>query len=238
MRSISRLGILAVTAAFAAAACGDSSGPGVGPVALLTDVAFVDYDLSSIGSEASQMEFTIKSFGLIVTQVNAIDSTTLATELSGSGVFVVPEETGPVASTLTAGAKAVLRRFVDSTGGVLIVVPDDPGLALLDTLFDYAIVAGVDSAFTRLSPAASGTPFAGGPAIIWDNNGTYYIHPASLPPGGKAIYTLGSNSGASVAYIRQGRGVVVLLGWDWYLAAPHGPQDGGWIEVLRRALRS
>jgi len=30
----------------------------------------------------------------------------------------------------------------------------------------------------------------------------------------------------------------VLIGWNWYNAAPHGSQDGGWLEILRRALRS
>lgn len=238
MRLFKRLGFIAVAGAFAATACGDSSGPGVGPVALLIDSAYADYDPVSSGSEASQLEYTIKSFGLTVTQITAIDSTSFATALNGSGVLVIPESNGDLATDLSAGARSLLRHFVDSSGGVLIIVPDDGGLALLDSLFAYAIASGADSEITSLTAAAAGTPFAGGPAFIWDNNGTYYFDPATLPTGGKSIYAIGSNTGASVAYIPQGRGVVVLIGWDWYQAAPHGPQDGGWLEVLRRALRS
>lgn len=241
MRVVSGVGILAVVSALAgAAACGDSSGPGVGPVALLTNPVWVDYDTSLTGSEASNMEFTIKSFTLIVRQVNANDSTSLATAFSGAGVLVVPEERNTdFTTTLTAGAKTVLRRFVEVNGGVLVIVPDSRGLVLLDTLFNYAIVGGFagDSGILNAT-AAAGTPFAAGPAVLPDNNRIYYFDPTTLPTGGKAVYRDTLNASASVAYIPQGNGVVVLIGWDWFDAMPKGAQDGGWIEALRRALRS
>lgn len=240
MRVVSGVGILAVVSALAgAAACGDSSGPGVGPVALLTNPLYVDYDTADIGSEASNIEFTIKSFTLTVRQVNAIDSTALATALGGAGVFVVPEqETGSVAPVLTAGAKTVIRRFVEVNGGVLVIVPDDAGVALLDTLFNYAIDNSFGGDSSRLNATnAAGTPFAGGPAVLPNNDGTYYFGPLSLPTGGKAIYRDTTvNASAAVAYIPQGAGYVVLVGWDWYDAKPHGAQDNGWLEALRRAL--
>jgi hypothetical protein len=234
-----RLRLAVATAAFAVAACGDSNGPGNGPVALLTDVSYVDYDTSSTGSEASELEFTLKSFGVTVTQVNAIDSANLATILAGTRAFVIPEAGGDISLDLTDGAKTVLRRFVDSAGGVLVVTADDAGFALIDTLFIYSIVAGPDSQYTHLNVAgAAGTPFAGGPSVLYENEGTYYIDVATLPAASDAIYTHSGGAFASVAYIPQGRGVVVLIGWDWYNATPHGSQDGGWLEILRRALRS
>lgn len=239
MRVVSGVGILAlVTALAGAAACGDSSGPGVGPVALLTNTVWVDYDTALIGSEASNMEYTIKFLTLTVRQVNANDSTSLATAVGGAGVFVVPEEKNTdFTTTLTAGAKTVLRRFVEVNGGVLVVVPDSRGLALLDTLFNYAIVGNFAGDSSRLNAtAAAGTPFAGGPAVLPDNNGTYYIDPTTLPTGGKAVYRDTVNASAAVSYIPQGAGFVVLVGWDWYDAKPKGAQDNGWVEGLRRAL--
>src|SRR5687767_4670956 len=168
MRSgIRRGGVAAL--AISAAACGDSNGPGGGAAALLTAGSYVDYDTASTGAESSQLEFTLKSFGVTVTPVNAIDSANLATILAGTGAFVIPEVGGDIALDLTEGAKTVLRRFVDSTGGVLIVTADGPGFALLDTLFTYSIVAGPDSQYTHLDAAgAAGTPFAGGPSILYE----------------------------------------------------------------------
>lgn len=240
MRAVVRWSLAAAFGTFTVAACGDSSGPAGGPVALFTNGTIVDYDTSLSGSEASQLEFTLKSFGLTVRQVVDFDSTALATALSGTGAFVMPERAGNIAPLMTEGAKTVLRRFVDSSGGVLIITPDGAGIDLLDTLFNYALVSGPDTSerITLNAGAAAGTPFSGGPAFIWNNNGTYYFDPTSLPPGGKAIYIDGANPGGAVAYIPQGRGVVVLIGWDWWQAAPHGSQDGGWLEILRRALRS
>jgi hypothetical protein len=231
--------VVAAALATLAVACGDANGPGGGTAALLTAGSYVDYDTASTGSESSQLEFTLKSFGVTVTQVNAIDSANLATILAGTGAFVIPEAGGDIALDLTAGAKTVLRRFVDSSGGVLIVTADNAGLALVDTLFAYSIVAGADSQYTHLDAAgAAGTPFAGGPSLLFENEGTYYLDVSTLPAAGDAIYVHSGGAFASVAYIPQGRGVVVLIGWDWYNAAPHGSQDGGWLEMLRRALRS
>lgn len=234
------VGFIAVTGLFAAVACGDSSGPG-GPsrVALLTDPRFVQYDTSDYGAEASELEFTIRSYGIAVAPVTAYDSATLAAALAQNTVFVIPEQEGAfaLADSLTAGARTVLTRFVDSSGGLLIIVPDAKGRALIDTLFGHVLAGGFGDNSYPVGSAASATPFAGGPAQVWDNDGTYTVDPTSLPTGAKIIYQ-GASSSVVVATIPQGRGTITLLSWDWYNAEPHGSQDGGWIEVLRRALRN
>ena len=71
---------------------------------------------------------------------------------------------------------------------------------------------------------------------IWEADGVYLIDPSYLPGEAQIIYQ-GANDGVAVAIVPRGRGAVIFIGWDWYNAAPHGSQDGGWIEVLRRALR-
>jgi hypothetical protein len=37
--------------------------------------------------------------------------------------------------------------------------------------------------------------------------------------------------------IPNGSGNVILLGWDWYDAAPVGAEDGGWNAVFEAAVR-
>jgi hypothetical protein len=235
---VKRTALCAVAAAALglAAACGDSGGPG-GPseVLLFTNASFVDYDTSDMGSEASQMEYTLNSFGVATTPFTAYDSASFAAILPQHRVLVIPEqENNWLVDSMTLGARTALRRFVDSGGGLLIVSADNGGIVLVDSVFRFTMVPGTNNDAYRLRTDAP-APFAGGPAIIWNNDGTNAIETTGMPPA-QWIYQ-GDDGGVPVAVIHEGRGAIVMLGWDWYAAAPHGPQDGGWIEVLRRALR-
>jgi hypothetical protein len=243
MGVVSRVGFVAVTAAFAAAACGDSSGPGGGSVVLFVSPTYSQYDTADIGSEASEIEFTLKELGVTVTQQLAIDSASLATALRTTGVFIIPEqELRGLTLDLTNGAKTALRRFVDTTGGTLILNSDGGGnaFALLDTLFNYAILDGAGTAtgyYPLNATAAAGTSFAGGPSVLYDADATYSLDSASLPTGAKIIYRDPGSGSVALAAIPQGRGVVVVLAYDWYNAEPHGAQGGGWATALRNAVR-
>lgn len=238
MQVVRRLSVLVVCGAFAIAGCGDSSGPGSpSSVALLTHTSFVEYDTADYAAESSELEFTIRSYGIAVAPIAAYDSTTIA-GLSQHAAFVVPEQEvgNSLVDSLGAGALTVLRRFVDSGGGALVVVPDDAGRALIDTLFGYALDRWFNASnYQLVTGNSNGTAFAGGPSQIWDNDGTYALDPTTLPPGARIIYQA-ANGAVAVGVIPQGRGAIILLGWDWYNAEPHGSQDGGWIEAFRRAL--
>lgn len=234
-----RILTLAATVAIAvAAACGDANGPGgPGQVALLMDTLLFDYDSTDNGAEASEMEHTIKSFGIGVTRVNAVDSATLAGVLATHTVLVIPEALGGFDDSLKTGAQAVIRNWVDSTGGLLIINHNATNRQVLDSLFGYALATGTSTDRGLLNAAdAAGTPFEGGPAVIWDNSAVTELTSASLPAGTLEIYTTVGGD-VSVGVVAQGNGAVVLLGWDWLDAAPFGAQDGGWLEVLRRAIR-
>lgn len=242
MRGASLSSVAVVAAAVLAAACGDSSGPRApSSVALFAHSTFVEYDTANYRAEASQLEFTVRSFGVRVAPVVAYDSATLAATFAQHRMLIIPElERGAeLADSLSPGAKAALRQFVDSGGGTLIFMNDyfGRGLAVIDTLFGYAIQAGFYNDTYELSAGAAGTPFAGGALRIWDNDATYTIDPTNLPSQATIVYQ-GAGGSVAVATIPQGRGRIVLLAYDWYNAAPHGSQDGGWVDVLRRALRS
>lgn len=244
MRVSSGVGLVALMALFAAAACGDSSGPGGGSALLFVNTTYVQYDTADVGAEGSQMEFTLKKLGIAVTYHTAIDSASLAAALRTTGVFIIPEqEVKALALDLSPGAKLALRQFVDSSGGTLIVNADGYGrlFGLLDTLFDYAIVAGATSAtsaFPLNASAAAGTSFAGGLPVLYEGDATYAMEPTSLPVAARIIYQAPGGGRVAVTVIPQGRGAIVILAYDWYNAEPHGGQDGGWTEILHRALRN
>ena len=222
-------------------ACSDSSGPGeVSRVALLVNSNFVSYDTSDNGAEASEMEFTLVDLGVTITQVTDVDSASLAADLANSQALVIPENGGAaftLIDSLSSGALSLIRTFVDARGGILIVIPDASSLALLDSLWGYTIGGGANLDPYPLDPAeASGTAFAGGPTQVLDNDATFVTADSTYPAAARLVYRVGAE--VAVAVIPQGAGAVVVLGWDWFDAVPHGRQNGHWPEILRRALRS
>jgi len=80
------------------------------------------------------------------------------------------------------------------------------------------------------------TQFAGGPPSLPENNGTSGVTAGSLPLGAKAPYVNPAGK-QTVAAIPHGLGRAVYLGWDWFQAVPLGAVDGGWLEILDRAVR-
>lgn len=234
MRTHTRL--LALTAIILAAACGDSNGPGPSAVALFARPNFVDYDTTDFYATASQAEFTFASLGAPVTTFTGIDSAAFAAVLGANGLLFLPVSAGyDLGDSLPAASKTLLRDFVDSSGGVLVVAGDGMGLAMLDTLWGFTIISASNQNYYSLGAGAAGTGFAGGSALVWDNETMYTVDGTSLPVGAKVIYANGSD--VAFALIPHGRGTVVICGWDLAAGVPHGPQDGGWIDVLRRMLR-
>ena len=74
-------------------------------------------------------------------------------------------------------------------------------------------------------------------AVLYEADATYSLDSASLPTGARIIYHDPGSGGVAVAVIPQGRGVAVVLAYDWYNAEPRGAQGGGWANALRNALR-
>ena len=235
MNRLWTLGVAAMVA-FAAACGDDDSGPG--SVALFTDTLHFDYDTLVTGSEASELEHTIRSFGINIIKIPDVDSATIAGALRNTRILVIPESFSSFNAAVTAPVlRAMIRDWVDSTGGLLIVNHNTTNRLVLDSLFGYTLATGVfgDRYFLDATDAA-GTPLANGPGTIWDVSAVTELAAASLPAGTLSIYATAGGD-LTVGLVPQGNGRVLLLGWDWFDAHPFGTQDGGWIEVLQLALK-
>lgn len=166
-----------------------------------------------------------------------------ATALAGVDVLLLPKITYADirAPFLLNDGLDALKSFVEGGGSILSVGNQRGYLyntALLNDVFDWNIdfqyydptrqTIGIDSA------AAAGTTFAGGPATLAKNTGTFMLS-VNYPAGTKVIYRY-SEGEPAVTRTTVGSGVVTQLAWNWNNASPLGTQDGGWNEVLRRAV--
>ena len=209
-------------------------------VALFVNATYVEYIPSDLAAEASNVEDTVESLGHAVSTFTGITGSEIATAVSGKAALLIPEqEEGDLNSALDAAARSAVANFVDS-GGTLVVFYTWRNTDLLNSSFGFALSSTSGGGpYTYYSSTASGTRFdsATAPSSIPDNNATDLVWTSSLPAGAKVIYGDASGNGA-VTLIPYGSGSIVILGWDWYDAAPTGTQDGGWVSVLDLAIPS
>jgi hypothetical protein len=135
---------------------------------------------------------------------------------------------------LDAAAQSAIADYVTSGGSLIIHGDGSSGISLLNGLFGFALsILGYAS--SQLDAAvAAGTPFEGGPASLPDPSYTPGVARSSLPAGALDLYhDTDSNYVFTVPF---GAGQITRLGWDWFNAVPLGSEDGGWIEVLGRAV--
>lgn len=233
-----RLSTVALTLSLTVMGCsddGDTDTPQVVRAAVLTDTRYFDYDPLNIGSEASNLIFTLEDAEYDVFGVSTVSRDSIVAALAAADVLVIPEQERDVVNdTLIAhGTDTLIANWVRA-GGVLVSSYE---WYHLNSMFDWDIHVGPAAAgpFLR-GPRGKGTPFAGAPDELEDNDATDQIDVASLPAGALAPWRNASNEAVLFA-VPVGQGWVVWLGYDWYDAAPFGEQDGGWIETLGRVRR-
>ena len=219
---------IAVIAPFAASAA---------TVAVYDDAAYVDSTNNS-GAESDNLQASLAALGHTAKPFVGITAADFSAGLAGANALLIPEqENGNLAPNLSGDAVHMIRSYVASGGGLIIHGDfQDTGAAdFLNRVFGIVVTEGQSPGVTTRQPYADGTAFASGPATLPANNGMDYL--TGLPAGATPIYTNGAN--ASVAAFAFGDGVVVFLGWDWFNSAPPnvGGQDGGWQNVLGRAVK-
>ena len=211
-------------------------------VAVFDNPDFVRTSENSGSQESHEIQETLADLGHEVMTFTGITAAEISAALAGKDVLVFPENNGSLpgyAGAFSEEALDVIRDFVRG-GGKLVIHGNTAGksAAFLNEIFGY----GLSESFTEGSdPSAltgneGGTPFESGPSEINENGATSGI--TGLPSNGTSIYeAVGGET--TVAFFTEGSGQVTYLGWDWFLAAPEpGERDGGWLEVMDRAVRS
>ena len=208
-----------------------------GTVALFFDPLYVDTSPSPNG-EATNLLASLQSQGYTVTTFTGTSEQAWVDAMFGKQVLAIPElEGNPLSPALSEATKLRIAFFV-STGGTLMVFAPRSGdpLAIINEAFGFTLTAApATTPPITLTAAANGTPFAGGPATLPMNlNSVDAVKKSSLPPDAKVIYADAAGNSVVTLIPYQG-GNIVILGWDWFDAAPAGSQDGGWLAVLDTA---
>jgi|GEM_PF-1729893 len=205
-------------------------------VALFANTSYVDYIPGNSDSEASNMEAGLNDMGSVVSTFTGITATDIAAAVAGKDVLVIPElESGDVTPDLDAAAQTAIADYV-AAGGTLVVNSPSSAVNLLNTVFGFTLASSGSGTITFNAALAAGTPFAGGPASLTSLSATSGVTTASLPVNSRVLYAATTN--AIVAQIPFGAGRIVLLGWDWFNAAPTGTEDSGWLSVLNAAVHT
>ena len=212
-------------------------GPARVGVALLANTAYVDFNGSSAGSEASNLVFTLESFGLDVHPFVDISTGNIIEVTRNTQILVIPEmELGDLTPALSVEARTRIVSFVQNGGTLMVFLPSTFERGFVNTLFGLTLAGGVFGVTQDLNATdAAGTSFAFGPSAIPNLSATVTVDDATLPMGSLAIYRDLGTGDAAVSVIPDGAGQIIIFGWDWFNAPPNGTAlEGGWVEVLRR----
>lgn len=220
--------------AFVAACSSSEDAPAPVGAAVLVNTAYVDYDPTYSGSEASNVVYSLEAANVPTATFTSVADADLRAAFAGKAALVIPEqENGYVIGDLDAAALAALAQFVNGGGNLVFFWTDDSVTEIVNAAFGLSIASSFSDAPEpiAITAAAAATPYAAGSATLPSANATTSLAAGSLPPGALVVYA-DANGDAAVTVIPVGQGQIVLLGYDWYDAAPFGSQDGGWIDVL------
>jgi hypothetical protein len=161
--------------------------------------------------------------------------------LGKAGYVIIPElEINDILPDLTSGAKNKINNFVSSGGNLLMFCPGNgDAVPFLNDVFSFSITGGEGGASVPISLTVDGSVlFPSESATIPNLSDTNSLDTTSLPVNSVTIYEGNGADESVVTMIPYGSGKIYVLGWDWYDAAPIGPEDGGWLHLLESILQS
>jgi len=231
---------------FFAFACGGGGGEGDPVIALFSDTNYVDYDENSNRAGASNVMKTLEHLGIDAQAFTGISSTAFSSALNGRTVLAFPELTPThyLAPNLSVQAVSVIHDFVQDGGTLLLFSGENIDAAIANTAFGWELDMGSETYqnIYIVSGETAGTVFEGGPSPLSYPNQVTSYGTEGMPAETMAMYA-DSEDYSCVTVIPYGEGQVIHLGWDWdwgdwtYPATPISEgNDGGWFEVLSRAL--
>lgn len=156
-----------------------------------------------------------------------------ATNLNAGNLAVIPDLDADLYAALTPTQRNEISSFV--SGGRNLLITGGAGNAtdtnaFLNGVFGFSVTATGAAISSNLNnAAATGTPFAGGPATLPVANQVFAHTTSSLPVGTLSIYANGANT--TVWSQNFGSGKVIYLAYDWFQGA-----ETNWDGVLGRAV--
>ena len=215
------------------------------PISFLTNATFTNFNPGNADFSGSDMLAAVQSFGYAIAPFSSLDDATWAAAAQ-SNVMVIPQLSHDLFSVLSAAQRQTVVDFVNR-GGTLVTVIDNGdrqnNQRFLNSLFGISLrVNGAEQ--PTLSADATGTSFEGGAATLIEFTPGLLV--SSIPKPFLGVYQSAGFGGvgtvSEVTVIRPtiaaftAKGQIIVLGFDWTFGAPVGPLDGGWIDVLHRAL--
>jgi hypothetical protein len=210
---------------------------GVSGISMLSNTDYFDYRQNQTDSEVWNLLKSFESFGKTVTLFSDISASGFSSGLSDAAYLIVPEqENGSLAPDLSELAKSEIRDFVSNGNTVIMFAPGNNSITFPNNVFGFSLDYDDGNNSDLNVPDASGTSFASGPSNLQSFSATHSIITSTLPVGSKSIYTFNGGDYATVVQIPYNRGKIIIMGWDWFNAAPYGSYDGGWLQVLELAV--
>lgn len=211
---------------------------------VFTNSEYVDWveDAGSDSShEANNVIATLRSQGFNLSMFTSIDFSSV-TRLAGKrGMIIMPEmETNDLDPDLTSEARTRLSNWVNRGGCLVMFNPDEgSGIEVLNNVFSFSLgINDINDPISLTEAGASLSAFASAPSEIVVENATVSLNTDTLPVDSVIVYSGSGSNQSAVTLIRYGSGSIFIIGWDWYGAAPIGGEDGGWLDVLRKFVRS
>ena len=205
-------------------------------ISMLSNTDYFDYRQNNTGSEVWNLLKSFESFGKTVTLFSDISASGFSLALNAAYLIVPEQENSSLAPDLSELAKSEIRDFVSNGNTVIMFAPANNSIGFLNDVFGFSLNYDSGDNSDLNVPDASGTSFASGPSSLESPSATNSIFTSTLPVGSKSIYTFNGGDNATVAQIPYFAGKIIIMGWDWYDAAPYGSNDGGWLEVLELAV--
>jgi hypothetical protein len=142
---------------------------------------------------------------------------------------------GPDPGDLSSETLQAIANYVRNGKPIIITGAHENEVDFLNTVFGFNTTNVLDSSDEditgEIQPAASGTPFAGGPPNLHANSATEVL---SGTPG-TTIYAGTSPPGTWVFTVPFGAGTVTYLGWDFCCGTDAFQDD--WYRVLNSATK-
>ena len=216
------------------------------PIAFLTNATFTNFNPGNADFSGSDMFAAVQSFGYATAPFSSLDDAAW-TAAAQSNVMIIPQLSHDLFSVMSAVQRQTVVDFVNR-GGTLVTVVDagdrQNNQQFLNRLFGMSVIrSGAEQ--PKLTADAAGTSFEGGASALIEFVPGLLV--SSIPKPFRGVYVSEGFGGvgpvSEVTVIRPAtaastaKGQIIVLGFDWTFGAPVGSLDGGWVDVLHRALK-